>query len=264
MYPRKIIVNVPEKQSKPNKAPLIISIISLCFAFGTFAFNYWDAQKIRTQSRNDFYSKEASYLKIEPFDTIVKPYSFRGVVSNEMFGDTVGLAPKFRISNISNQRCEIVSYFLFDKYKVLKVGSQPYISSLPDVLSKDSNIFYSIDKYQQILPNEYFIADPVIDFVIDEYHAPRINFLIVYKNSIGGMYAIQYEGLIKTFPTDTNYSEYNFVIKPLENYFRIFKENEFLAVNEKFEMLRQDNYLAHSHANMFFKSLDYDKRRIKK
>jgi len=262
MYPRKILVNVPQKKSKTNKSPIIISIISLCFAFGTFLFNYLDTQKIRIQSRSDFFAINASYLKIQLVDSLVETYPNKDISKikistsdefelekepnyKELMNDTVWIPIKFNITNQSSERCVLLSYFSYKYPPYYRFNSQ-FINYFPDSIQKNNKFDYSRNRFYELLPNESFKAVTYLNKCALSDERFPFCFIILYKNTIGGLYAMSYEGLcydINDYEHAKVAKDYKLEITQAQNSFRVFNEQEYSKITDKLSWLFEDNYV---------------------
>jgi len=214
-----LTVNVISPKKKKEFLPLLISLVSLVFSFGTFAFNYLDTNEQRIVSRNDFYSINASYLKIEKTDSMD-------------IGEESYYSSSFKISNVSQHRVEIL-----DCFTVLKNEDLSIINTLPNNLEQGSRVEYQGNHTIHLLPNESLLEYSYLT-PNSKNNIEYFSFIVIYKNSIGGMYAIEFCGFYNVFFRDENKTPSATILMPLRNYFRVFKKEEFSLIESKIHSLK--------------------------
>ena len=211
-------------EQKRDWLPLIISLFAVLVSVGTFLFNYLDVQQQRKQERDDFYSKEATYLKIN-FDEMTT-----GVVQiKDAYHkrDTAYRGAVFNIINSGSQRCEILSIFSINYNDV---SDPPLLYSIPNSIKEYSNYSFYFSTPQEILPNDSIrttIGLPKLDNINNNF-----TLIIIYRNTVGGIYAIQYDLNIGSIFVN-NVEIHSQKVLQKRKYFRVFTKEQFQPLMKK-------------------------------
>lgn len=237
------------KQTEPLKVDIVtrntkeswalwISLFSFFISLSTFGYTMWYNYTTNIQNRTDFYSINASYLKLELEDCFLNS----GIEKQFTKKDTLTLLLRFKISNNGNQRCEILGYFILNpkKYNPKK---EAFINTLPDsALKSKANDLIRI-KQTELLPNDVqssYLLSAGTNIVSEPLYP--FTFVIIYKNAIGGYYAMQYDydGSIDLNLINEGQLYKTIQVKPVlrNSFFRAFSENESMILIDKIKNMK--------------------------
>lgn len=198
LFKRPIKVDIITK-NKLERSTFWISIFAILVSLGTFIYSIWDLTENRKQDANNFYALNASYLKISIPDSTVfytsNIHNTELIVAEKVFDkDSFALSIPFNFLNTSSQRCEIIGFYLINSNSVQNdLSNENSILNYIKSSSKQINGKSSIE----ILPNETFGAIALnVGYYKPIWENFKFKLIVVYRNSIGGHYAMIFNGVI--------------------------------------------------------------------
>lgn len=213
MKMKKIYYLREEKGNEKKKSKIeIISIVLSSIAIFVSVIFFWitrnDVQSIREQDRNDFYSINSSMLKL---DTNKANAEFNVQIQENEITDSILCKFKMNLKNISQYRVDLMGMVIFDNKNKLTVENFLEIQNEEILLPRLTD--YS-DKYYTVLPDDEIVIEQEMNVIfphLSEEFKRDFKIVILYKNALGGFYAMIY-----------NYG------------IEILKEKEFIEPNVKY------------------------------
>lgn len=242
---------IKDKASKISydKWALGFSAISIIASFLTVGASVWfyidtrnATEKFKEQDRNDYYAINSSMIKL---DSTYRKNGSPLVIGYGFLLDTLHFKYSLALTNISSYRIDLMFVTFFDENNGMNLIN--FLEPSKDSVFRKFTVDYSTTNYS-LLPGNAIEFTPDMSVTMGKNEIAfekEINYLILYKNALGGYYAMYYEFILQInkgnviSKQEKTTQVYITNMANVGSNFKIFKTNEFPIIDEKLKVLKK-------------------------